>query len=391
MEQLLPKLLNWASILEDQTYFQAMTTSLMPFVKPHLALMPDAHLGLGATVGSVIPTEHAIIPAAVGVDIGCGMIAAQTQWTEDELRNAGGDLTNLRYAIELEVPLSPGRYNSVVRETARHHVEELTIMADKAGFDPASYSGNWELQLGSLGGGNHFIEIVVDENKLVWAFLHSGSRGVGNKIAHKHIKVAKQLCRRWWIDLPNEDLAYLIEDTPEFWTYIRELRWAQHFALLNRVEMIRRVLTCLEDTMSDTLIEGQRINCHHNFTQQERHLGRSVWVSRKGAIEAQDGQWGLIPGSMGAASYVVQGKGNRASLNSAPHGAGRMFSRRAARELFTLEDLRQSMGDIVYRHDEAFLDEHPGAYKDVDVVMKDAVDLVEIKNTFRQIVNVKGQ
>jgi tRNA-splicing ligase RtcB len=394
MEQLTKRLMNWASILEPNTREQAEVSSTMPFIFPHLALMPDAHLGMGATVGSVIPTLGAIMPAAVGVDIGCGMIAVRTQWTEDELRKAGGDLTNLRYAIELAVPLSPGKYNVDVRDDhmTRVRVNELEEYAGNCGFDPGKISPNWRLQLGSLGGGNHFIEITVDEEQRVWAFLHSGSRGVGNKIANRHIKKAQEFCKKSWISLPHPDLAYLVEGTDEFWEYIRQLRWAQQFALFNREEMMDRVLECIEDTFSgEKLVEDGRVNCHHNFTEQEMHFGKKVWVSRKGAIEAREGQLGLIPGSMGTASYVVIGRGNKLSLNSSPHGAGRRFSRRVARETFSQADLREAMGDIVYRDDVAFVDEHPGAYKDIDVVMQDSIELVDVVHEFHQIVNVKGQ
>lgn len=388
MEQLSKRLMNWASILEGKTQEQAEATASMPFIHPHLALMPDAHLGKGATVGSVIPTLGAIIPAAVGVDIGCGMIAVRTQWTVGDLDAA--NLSALRELIEQEIPLSAGKYNNALTETAERRCEELGEKAAQARFDPAAYAENWRLQLGTLGSGNHFIEITVDEQDRVWAFLHSGSRGIGNKIAQRHIKVARDLCERWWIPLPDPDLAYLVEGTDEFWCYIRELRWAQHFALLNRDEMMDRVLDCLTKYVGEPVDQQERIQCHHNFTQQERHWGKQVWVSRKGAIEAQEGQPGLIPGSMGTASYVVTGKGNRLSLNSSPHGAGRNYSRSAARKTFTHEQLRAAMAGIEFRDTAAFLDEIPQAYKDIDVVMSDAADLVEIRHTLRQIVNVKG-
>ncbi len=256
--------------------------------------------------------------------------------------------------------------------------------------DPDQRNGSWREQLGSLGSGNHFIEVSLDEQDRVWLFLHSGSRGVGNKIAQHHIKVADQLMERYWISLPDRDLAYLVEGTDEFWAYIRELRWAQRYALLNREEMMDRVVTCLTGFVGTEVVEAERINCHHNFTQTEKHFGKSVWVSRKGAIEAKAGQPGLIPGSMGTASYVVEGKGNPVALNSAPHGAGRSYSRSAARRTFTHDQLREAMAGIEFRDSEAFLDEIPAAYKDIDQVMADAADLVTIRHTLRQIVNVKG-
>lgn len=383
------RLINWASILEENTREQAVRTSEMPFIYPHLALMPDAHLGKGATVGSVIPTLGAIIPAAVGVDIGCGMIAVRTQWTEDAVR-ASGSLTTLRKAIEQVIPLSAGRYNRELTQTAAERVAALRDSAADAGFDPADYSPNWALQLGSLGSGNHFIEVTVDETGQVWLFLHSGSRGVGNKIAQHHIKVATDLCRRWWIDLPDPDLAYLVEGTEEFDRYIAELRWAQDFALANRDEMMDRVVAAVTEHMGEPVIEAERVNCHHNFTEQERHFHRDVWVSRKGAIRAGKGEAGLIPGSMGTASYVVFGKGDRLSLQSSPHGAGREYSRSRARKAFTLDDLTQRMTGIEWSGSAEFIDEHPDAYKDIDVVMADSADLVEIRHTLHQIINVKG-
>jgi len=389
MRQVNKKLMNWASILEPNTLAQAERTALMPFIHPHVALMPDAHLGKGATVGSVIPTLGAIIPAAVGVDIGCGMIAVQTQWELGDLE--GLDRSTLRKAIEQAIPLSAGKYNTALTPTAERRVSELVDDASAARFDPAAYAGNWTLQLGSLGSGNHFIEVTVDETSRVWLFLHSGSRGVGNKIATAHIKVARALCERWWISLPDPDLAYLVEGTDEFWRYIRELRWAQKFALLNREEMMDRVIAAFEEWLGGVVTERQRINSHHNFTQKEHHFGKDVWLSRKGAIEATEGTLGLIPGSMGTASYVVTGKGNRLSLNSSPHGAGRNHSRSAARKQFSHEQLREAMAGIEWRDSAAFLDEIPQAYKDIDQVMADAADLVEVQHTLRQIINVKGE
>lgn len=388
MEKLSNRLMSWASIIDEKTVEQARTSSRMPFIHPHLALMPDAHLGKGATVGSVIPTLGAIMPAAVGVDIGCGMIAVRTQFTKAQL--VSRDLTTLRQQIERAVPLSAGHDNRTIVLTAEPRIAELEELAAKNDFDPASYAGHWRNQLGSLGSGNHFIEISVDEADAVWMFLHSGSRGVGNKIATHHIGVAQRLATQWWIDLPDRDLAYLAEGTDEFWSYIRQLRWAQHFALLNREEMMDRVARQLSETMGEDVIEQERINCHHNFTEREKHFGKEVWVSRKGAIQADKGRPGLIPGSMGTASYVVSGLGNPLSLNSSPHGAGREYSRSAARRTFTHEQLREAMTGIEFRDTDAFIDETPQAYKPIDRVMSDAGDLVEIRHTLRQLVNVKG-
>ena len=388
MEKLSNRLLSWASIIDEKTVEQARTSSRMPFIHPHLALMPDAHLGKGATVGSVIPTLGAIMPAAVGVDIGCGMIAVRTQFTKSQLVER--DLAALREQIERAVPLSAGRDNRKIVATAEPRIAELEELAAKNEFDPASYAGHWRNQLGSLGSGNHFIEISVDETDAVWMFLHSGSRGVGNKIATHHIAIAQRLAKQWWIDLPDRDLAYLVEGTAEFRDYIRQLRWAQHFALLNREEMMDRVSCQLSEVMGEDVIEHERINCHHNFTESEQHFGKQVWVSRKGAIQADAGRPGLIPGSMGTASYVVSGLGNPLSLNSSPHGAGREYSRSAARRTFTHDQLREAMVGIEFRDTDAFIDEIPQAYKPIDRVMADAADLVEIRHTLRQLVNVKG-
>jgi tRNA-splicing ligase RtcB len=395
METITARLLNWASILEVSTREQALRTAAMPFIYPHLALMPDAHLGKGATVGSVIPTEGAIIPAAVGVDIGCGMMAVRTQFSADDV--AGRNLAVLHEQISRAVPLSAGRYNKKLRETAAPRVEELRGLPGADQADAAM--GNWPLQLGSLGSGNHFIEVSLDEADRVWLFLHSGSRGVGNRLASKHIRVAQEQCRARGVELPDRDLAYLTEGTAEFDAYIEALRWAQRFAFLNREEMMDRVADQTGQFFSGLFsggglgVEVQRlqvVNCHHNYTEREEHYGREVWLSRKGAISARTGQWGLIPGSMGTASYVVVGKGNEAALMSSPHGAGRNFSRSAARKRFTRADLDRRMAGITWGRSDAFLDEHPDAYKLIDVVMRDADDLVEIRHTLRQIVNVKG-
>jgi tRNA-splicing ligase RtcB (3'-phosphate/5'-hydroxy nucleic acid ligase) len=394
VERLSDRLLNWASILDDVTRRQAENTASLPFIHPHVALMPDAHLGKGATVGSVLPTRGAIIPAAVGVDIGCGMIAVRTPWSVDEVR-ARGPLAPLRGDIERAVPLSAGRYNRTLTDSAKRRVGELEDLATDLGSHilPAvtGATPNWQLQLGSLGSGNHFIEVTADEQDRVWLFLHSGSRGVGNKIAMRHIAIARKRAERERQDLPDRDLAWLDEGTAEFDRYIAELRWAQHFALLNREEMMDRVAACLAAHLrADETPELERLNCHHNFTQRERRFGEDLWVSRKGAIEARTGQPGLIPGSMGTASYVVTGLGNPLSLNSSPHGAGRAYSRTKARRTFTRAQLEESMTGIEWRHSDAFLDEIPAAYKPIDRVMEDAEDLVEVRHTLRQLVNVKG-
>jgi tRNA-splicing ligase RtcB len=388
VEQISKRLMNWASILDDQTREQATRTATLPFIFPHVALMPDAHLGKGATVGSVIPTVEAVIPAAVGVDIGCGMIAVRTQFTADDVA-ARADVRVLRQAIERVIPLSAGKYNRAIfdvgTEQRNSELEELD------GADSADeIARNWRLQLGTLGSGNHFIEVSLDEANRVWAFLHSGSRGVGNKLANKHIKIAYRVCEAMGIQVPDRDLAYLSEEAPEFWAYIRDLRWAQRYAFLNREEMMARVIGCVASWIGHDVQVSQTVNCHHNYTAQEEHFGKRVWLSRKGAIDASAGRPGLIPGSMGTRSYVVTGKGCALALNSAPHGAGRMFSRTAARRKFSRADLDAAMAGIEWRHTDAFLDEIPAAYKEIDQVMADARDLVEVRHTLRQILNVKG-
>jgi tRNA-splicing ligase RtcB len=383
------RLMNWASILEDNTREQAERTSAMPFIHPHVALMPDAHLGKGCSVGTVVPTLGAIMPACVGVDIGCGMQAVRTQFTAEHVRERGS-LAALRVAIENAIPLSAGKYN----ETLRDDPGTAARIADLEGRDGAEsaerIAPNWRLQLGSLGSGNHFIELSLDEEDRVWLFLHSGSRGVGNKLAVRHIRIALEQCRKRWISLPDPDLAYLVQGDREFWDYIRDLRWAQNFALLNRAEMMDRAGQCLSEWMGVAVEAQETVACHHNYTEQERHFGKDVWLSRKGAIDASEGTPGLIPGSMGTRSYVVTGKGSRLALNSSPHGAGRQHSRSSARKTFTRAQLDAAMEGIEWRQTDAFLDEIPGAYKDIDVVMEDAADLVEVRHTLRQIVNVKG-
>jgi tRNA-splicing ligase RtcB len=310
----------------------------------------------------------------------------RTQFTRDHL--AGRDLDVLHEQISRSVPLSAGHDNPKVRETAAPRVEELRALPGAGQAD--AVAGRWPLQLGSLGSGNHFIEVSLDEAERVWLFLHSGSRGVGNRLASKHIRVAQEQCARRSVTLPDRDLAYLVEGEPEFDSYIEALRWAQRFAYLNREEMMDRVVDQVGRFVGSPVERAEVVNCHHNYTERETHFGREVWLSRKGAISARKGQLGLIPGSMGTASYVVVGRGNVPSMMSSPHGAGRNFSRTAARKRFSRADLDQRMAGIAWGRSNAFLDEHPDAYKDVDVVLADAADLVEVRHTLHQVVNVKG-
>jgi len=391
MEQVTDKLYSWASIIDEHALAQARMTAELPIVDPHVALMPDAHVGMGATVGSVIPTVDAVIPAAVGVDIGCGMVAVRTQFTATQLRRARRPLAALRERIERVVPLSPGNYNRRVDDHAAEAVSRLERLAREEHVTPESFAKNWRLQLGSLGGGNHFIEVTADEQDTVWTFLHSGSRGVGNQIARRYIAAAQKRTERRGIELADRNLAYLTTEDAEYHAYLGHLHWAQEFARLNREVMKHRVVDELSRFMDEDARRVEEVNCHHNYTAEEEHFGARRLVSRKGAIAAHEGVRGLIPGSMGTASYVVTGKGNEMALHSAPHGAGRVFSRSRARKTFTQQDLRERMRGIEYRDHAAFIDEIPDAYKDIDVVMEDAADLVTVDHVLRQLVNVKGQ
>jgi len=378
--------------IESQAIDQLKNTAEMPFIFKHVAAMPDCHLGMGATVGSVIATKNAIMPAAVGVDIGCGMIAVKTKFYEKDLPNS---LREIREGIERRVPVSAGGYNSKITKTAEQRIKKLGDDALISGNDPDHFDNKWSMQLGTLGSGNHFIEISLDENDQVWVVLHSGSRGIGNKLAQNHIKVAQKLMDDMHITLKDRDLAYLPENMSGFKEYISDLHWAQEFARMNRDEMMDRVMTQLSYSFfgedgHQKEIELERINCHHNFTQMEHHFGQNVWITRKGAIQMQLGQLGVIPGSMGTRSYIVEGLANPMSFHSAPHGAGRRMSRNKAKEKFTMEDLEKAMQGIEFRHSEAFIDEIPGAYKDIDEVMENSKQLVSVKHVLRQVLNVKG-
>jgi tRNA-splicing ligase RtcB len=368
---------------------QLHNLAALPFVFKHIAVMPDCHLGMGATVGSVIATRGAIVPAAVGVDIGCGMIAVKTSMKADNLPD---NLVAIRAGIERRVPVGFS-VNNKITDSAAASITKLSAHSDVDHYD--AVDKRWPHALGSLGGGNHFIEICLDQDDTVWVVLHSGSRGIGNKLAQQHIKIARELMDRWFILLNDKDLAYLPTGTPEFESYIRDLLWAQRFAHLNREEIMDRVMTELSYAFFDEggyedNIEVERINCHHNFTQQENHMGKNVWVTRKGAIQMQAKQRGVIPGSMGTRSYIVSGLGNPLSFESAPHGAGRRFSRTEARRRFTMEDFDREMAGIECKRSEQLIDELPGAYKDIDQVMENSKELVSIEYTLKQILNVKG-
>ena len=361
----------------------------LPFVFKHVAVMPDCHLGKGATVGSVIATKGAIIPAAVGVDIGCGMIAVKTKFFAEDLPN---NLEKVRTGIERRIPLGAGAFNRKITDTARKRVTQLKKEATQ---DYDSVDKRWTDALGSLGSGNHFIEISLDESDRVWVVLHSGSRGIGNKLAMKHIRIAQKLMDENSIKLKDRDLAYLSENRGEFDKYINDLLWAQDFALLNREEMMDRVMTELSyvfytEDGHQKEIELDRINCHHNFTQRENHFNEDVWITRKGAIQMKAGQKGVIPGSMATSSYIVSGLENKMAYHSAPHGAGRRFSRGEARRRFTMEDFKKAMAGIECRHSAKLIDELPMAYKDIDEVMENSKELVKVDHRLRQVVSIKG-
>ena len=361
----------------------------LPFVFKHVAVMPDCHLGKGATVGSVIATKGAIIPAAVGVDIGCGMIAVKTKFFAEDLPT---NLEKVRTGIERRIPLGAGAFNRKITDTARKRVTQLKKEATQ---DYDSVDKRWTDALGSLGSGNHFIEISLDESDRVWVVLHSGSRGIGNKLAMKHIRIAQKLMDESSIKLKDRDLAYLSENRGEFDKYINDLLWAQDFALLNREEMMDRVMTELSyvfytEDGHQKEIELERINCHHNFTQRENHFNEDVWITRKGAIQMKAGQKGVIPGSMATSSYIVSGLENKMAYHSAPHGAGRRFSRGEARRRFTMEDFKKAMAGIECRHSAKLIDELPMAYKDIDEVMENSKELVKVDHRLRQVVSIKG-
>ena len=317
------------------------------------------------------------------------MIAVKTKFFAKDLPDS---LEKTRKGIERRIPLGAGAFNQNFTETARQHWVTLTTQG-RGRYD--DINTKWAMSIGTLGSGNHFIEISLDETDQVWIVLHSGSRGIGNQLASKHIKIAQTLMDTFQIQLKDKDLAYLPENTPEFKSYITDLLWAQDFARLNRDEMMNRVMTEMsflffKEDGHQTEIELERINCHHNFTQQENHFGSDVWLTRKGAIQMKQGQMGVIPGSMGTKSYIVSGLENKLAYHSAPHGAGRNHSRSAAKKLFTMNDLELAMEGIEFNHKESFIDEIPQAYKDIDLVMKNSEDLVKIEHTLHQLVNVKG-
>ncbi len=381
---------------EAEALAQLRRVAALPFIHRWVAVMPDVHVGLGATVGSVVATKGAIIPAAVGVDIGCGMMAVRTTLNASQLPD---NLRDLRLAMEAAVP--HGRTDNGGRNDrgAWQHLPDPVVAAWKelepkytelTDEFPALRKGNTANHLGTLGTGNHFIEVCIDEAEQVWFMLHSGSRGVGNRIGSFFIELAKKDMRKWMINLPDDDLAYLPEGTEHFTAYWNAVSWAQSFAAMNRELMMSAVIAAARKKLHAFDLGDVAVNCHHNYVAREHHYGQNVLVTRKGAVRAHDGQLGIIPGSMGARSFIVRGKGNPESFSSCSHGAGRKMSRTAARRAFTLEDHAEATAGVECRKDNDVLDETPAAYKQIEDVMHAQRDLVDVVHTLKQVVCVKG-
>lgn len=379
--------LSWASMLDDRARSQALATATVAVIDGHVALMPDAHWGMGCTVGSVIPTREAIIPSAVGVDIGCGVVATETDLGAADLPD---DLDGVLTGWAKAVPAGLGHWHAEEdpdwQAFAAAHPPPPSVVDDRALRDKAPR------QFGTLGSGNHFLELCRDERDVVWIMLHSGSRGVGNALAMRHIEGAKRSLRPHLTELPDPDLAWLAQGTPAFDAYIRDLQWAQAYAFANRRRMVQVAQRVLARRVGRPVAAVRTINNHHNYARRERHHGKDLWITRKGAISARDGELGVVPGSMGTGSFVVRGLGNPASYTSAAHGAGRRMSRRQARKRFSRSDLERAMEGRAWlvRDAAALVDEIPGAYKDLDRVMADQVDLVAIEHRLETLVNYKG-
>jgi tRNA-splicing ligase RtcB len=385
--------------VEDQARQQLINAAQLPFVFKWIAAMPDVHWGIGATVGSVIPTKGAIIPAAVGVDIGCGMMAVQTTLNA---RHLPDDLKDIRSAIETAVPHGRTNHGGAGDRGAWHDIPgrngevwagELKPRYDAIlGKHPKLDRGNHANHLGTLGTGNHFIEVCLDEAETVWFMLHSGSRGVGNRMGSYFIELAKKDMRKFYINLPDADLAYFPENTEHFDDYVEAVEWAQDYARRNRDLMMEQIIGAVRASgkLPAFTTDLEVINCHHNYVARESHFGENVLITRKGAVRAREGDMGIIPGSMGARSYIVRGKGNAESFNSCSHGAGRAMSRNEAKRRFTVEDHARMTEGVECRKDKDVIDETPAAYKPIDQVMAAQTDLVEIVHTLRQVVCVKG-
>ena len=388
MEKVNDRLYSWASEIDQGTILQAEKASRLPIVEGHVALMPDAHVGIGATVGSVIPTKAAIIPSAVGVDIGCGMIAARLNVDASKLPD---DLGRLLPKIEKAVPAGVGKghdqpTNGFEMWDSASSVRLKDLPLESKQRETAAK------QFGTLGSGNHFFEICVDEADQVWIVLHSGSRGIGNQLASGHIKKARDLAKHLALGLEDPDLAYFVQGTPEFDEYLRDMLWSQDYAMGNRRQMMHAATKVVLAALPAGTRVVDTINCHHNFTAYEKHQGIDLFITRKGAIKADVGDRGVIPGSMGTRSYIVSGLGNPLSWNSCSHGAGRRMSRGEARRTFTSEDLEKAMEGKAWLADRAsqLVDEIPASYKDIDQVMEDQKDLVRVEHVLHQVLNYKG-
>lgn len=382
----------WTNDVDERSRVQLANIASMPFIHHHVAAMPDVHLGIGATVGSVIATHKAIIPAAVGVDIGCGMMAARLSITGNELDEK--TLKGVFDQISRDVPVGRAQHrddNALVL-AARPFETGLKSLTDRHPQLLKLFGkfSKWVNQMGTLGGGNHFIEVCLDESNQVWVMLHSGSRGIGNAIADYFIKLARGDMERWMIHLPDRDLAYFPEGSEHFADYVEAVHWAQEYAMANRKAMMELVLKALERHLPPFFVTTEAVNCHHNYVAMEHHYGKDVWVTRKGAIRARAGDLGIVPGSMGARSYIVRGKGNPESFFSSAHGAGRRMSRTEAVKRFNETDLVSQTSGVICRKDKGVLDEIPGAYKDIDVVIANQSDLTEILHTLKQVLCVKG-
>jgi len=376
---------------EAEAQQQLANVAQLPFVYHHIAAMPDVHWGMGATVGSVIPTEGAIIPAAVGVDIGCGMVAQRTNLTSNDLGDNGAKL----YEALQWIPVGgPGEKGSWQDKTPEQVDMAWMGMKDEYNLLCKSYSAighkSPHRQLCTLGTGNHFIEVCLDETDTVWLMLHSGSRGPGNRIGTTFIELAKRDMEKWFIHLPDKDLAYLPEGSEHFSAYVKALHWAQNYALVNRQLMMDMAISQIKHILPQLKLGEEAINCHHNYVTKEHHYGKDIWLTRKGAVRARECDLGIIPGSMGAKSFIVKGKGNPESFNSCSHGAGRAMSRTQAKKEITLEAHELATQGVICRKDSSVLDESPGAYKPIDAVMDAQSDLVEIVHTLKQCICLKG-
>ncbi len=371
---------------------QLVNISKLPIVHHHVAAMPDVHLGIGATVGSVIPTLRAIIPAAVGVDIGCGMCAVRLSLTANDLDEVY--LQRVFDGISRDVPVGFRQHDErdARDQAAKRFKRGLKKILEKhPGVEKrVGKRSSWVQQMGTLGGGNHFIEVCLDEAQRVWVMLHSGSRGIGNAIGTYFIALAKRDAERNQLALPDRDLAYFPEGAQHFDDYVAAVGWAQDYAHANRAEMMNIVLEALLRHLPSFEVTTEAVNCHHNYVARGRHYGEQVWLTRKGAISAREGELGIIPGSMGTRSYIVRGKGNAESFQSCAHGAGRRMSRNQAGREFSIEDLAQQTAGVICRKDKGVIDEIPGAYKDIDQVMANQADLVEVVHTLKQVLCVKG-